>query len=131
MGAGLLVAFPGPAGHGERGGVTGVGPARLAGGQPGFPGADECLGFAAGVADLPAQSQRLLVKGDGLIVLALLMTDLAQPGEGAGLLALAAGLPGEGERAVVERAGFAVLEAAWKQHALDGGAVATLAEKRP
>lgn len=106
VGTGLLVTLPRPAGHGERGGVARVGLPRLAGGQQGFPGTEQRLGFAAGVTDLLAQGQRLLVTGDGLIIVALLMADLAEPGQGAGLLALAAGLPGQGERAVVEGAGL-------------------------
>jgi hypothetical protein len=47
---------------------------------------------------------------------------------------LRAALDGGYERSLERYYGyrsFAELEAAWKQHALDGGAVATLAEKRP
>lgn len=46
VGAGLLVAVADPAGQGERGGVTGMGLAGLAGGQQGLAGAAERVGFS-------------------------------------------------------------------------------------
>jgi hypothetical protein len=50
VGSGLLVAVTCLTGKGERVGVAGAGLVRLAGGQQGFPGAVERLGFAAAAA---------------------------------------------------------------------------------
>src|SRR4029077_4499536 len=100
-GTGLLVTLAGPACEGERHGVAFAGLGGLADCQQGLPLAVERLGFPAAVADLPVDSQRLLVIAGGLVIVTLLAADVGEPGQGAGLFALIAGLAGEGERGEV------------------------------
>src|SRR5215469_692751 len=109
LGAGLLVAVTGPAGQRERGVVAGQCLARLAGRQQRFPGAVECLGFPAPVADLPVERQRFLLVAGRLIMMAEPVADVAEPHQGTCLLAFAAGPLGERQRAVVEGAGPVML----------------------
>ena len=78
---GLRALVTGLAGEGERIAVQIASASGLAGGEQGFPGAVECLGFAVAVADLPEQFQGLLVRDGRLVDKALAVPDLAQPGQ--------------------------------------------------
>src|SRR5262249_61709338 len=81
----------------------------LPGGEECSPGTMECLGLAAAVADFLVERQRLLVVSGGLVTVPLLLADLAESAESAGLFPRVAGLAGEGERCGEAVAGLGVL----------------------
>jgi hypothetical protein len=104
--AGLLVAVTRLSGEGERGGVASASLVRLAGGQQGFPGAVERLGFPAAAAGRLEQGERLPVVFGRLRMLALAVADLAEPSQRLRLQITVPGLAGEGERGGVAGAGL-------------------------
>ena len=97
VGTGLLVTIAGPACEGERHGVAVAGLGGLADCQQGLPVAVERIGFPAAVADLPVDIKRLLVLADGLVIVALPLVDLAEPGQHIGFDAPVADFAGQRE----------------------------------
>jgi hypothetical protein len=89
--------------------MAGAGLIGLPGGEECFPGTIERLSLAAAVADFLVERQRLLVVSGGLVMVPLLVADLAESAESAGLFPRVAGSTGEGERSGEAVAGLGVL----------------------